>query len=135
MITLLEKIKQHRFPFEIDSRLPQYHLTYVDFSKILITEKQLKRFDPSHVMDIYNNFHPALLRPSSIVDINGQLFCWDGLHSAVVALLKGFDECPSVVFQTDSWDFLKIPTEEKFDEDQLISLYASLPDEFKTKLG
>lgn len=134
MITFIEKIKQYNFPFEPDNRLQHWHLTYVEFSDILITEKQLKRFDASHVMDIYNNFHPALLRPSSMVAIDGKIYCWDGMHSAVVGLLKGFQKCPCIVYETDSWDFLETPTEEKLDEDQLLSLYASLPEEFKTKL-
>ena len=134
MLKFVDNLKLHNLPYEVDPRLPQWHLAEVEFTDLWITEKQAKRFDVNHVIDIYNNFHPALMRPASTVFIDGKVVCWDGHHSAVVALLKGFDKCPCIVYETDNWDFLSTQTVEKFDHLQLIALYQTLPEDIKSQI-
>ena len=134
MIKFLENLKQYDLPFTEAERLSKWHLAPVDFNDIFVTQEQLDRFDVNHVLDIYHSFHPALVRPPSMVYINEQLVCWDGHHTAVVCLLKGFAQCPAVIYEADNWDFKTTPTVEKFDEKQLTGLYESLPFEVKQKL-
>jgi hypothetical protein len=128
MIKFLENLKKFEFEYEPDPRLAKWHLGFVNFADLYITEQQAKTFSADHVRDILENFHPALLRPTCVVHIDGKLVCWDGQHSAVVALLKGMEQCPCVIFESDDWEFKKVPTIEKFDPQQILDLYHSMSD-------
>lgn len=126
MLKFLDNLKNFDFPYDPDPRLAKWHMGFVDFNDLHLTEQQVKTFSPSHVLDIINNFHPALLRPTCVIYIDGKLVCWDGQHSAAVALLKGMDQCPCVIFETEDWEFKQVPTIEKFDRQQILDLYQTL---------
>ena len=134
MILFTENLKRHDFPYEPDARLSRWHLAEVEFGEIWVTDQQVERFDPDHVIDIYKNFHPALMRPPSLVFIDGRLVCWDGHHTAAVCLLKGFEKCPCVVYEAEDWGFRSIPTSEKLDHSQLIGIIQSLPEDILSQI-
>lgn len=127
MLKFLDNLKQFDFEYDPDPRLAKWHMAFVDFNDIYLTEQQVKTFSAAHVKEIIDNFHPALLRPTCVVVIDGKIICWDGQHSAAVALLKGLDQCPCLIFETDDWEFKNVPTIEKLDPQQIIDLYNQMP--------
>lgn len=94
----------------------------IPFEKLYVTQSQWDTFNINHVMDILDNFHPAVLRASSVALINGKYYLWEGQHSATAAYLKGMDKIHCGVYTCEDMSFKDIPSVEKFDQGQIADL-------------
>lgn len=77
-------------------------------------------------MDIMSEFHPALVRASSVVLIDNQYYMWDGQHSATACWLRGMDQVPCMVYKCDDMAFKQMASVEKFDMKQMVSVIEQL---------
>ena len=102
LYSYLQNQKQYDFPLLEDNRLSRLDFEFVPFHLLKITKKQKESFSIQHLMDILQNFHPALLRPSGVVKYNNEYILWDGHHSATLALCVGMDAVPCVVYECNS---------------------------------
>lgn len=122
----LENQKQFELPAPDDKRIEKLTVEFVPFHLLKITQKQKNSFNPSHVVDIVENFHPALLRPSGVAKYNGDYILWDGHHSATVSLCMGLQGAYCMVYHCDSIeeinDILTYDTIESFDTNQLLDM-------------
>lgn len=100
------------------------NLTWMDipFEDLYVTQSQWDTFDIDHVIDILRNFHPAVLRASSVAYIDGKYILWEGQHSATASYLKGMDKIHCGVYTCDTMDFKDVPSVEKFGQSQLADL-------------
>jgi len=114
-----------------DSRLENLSLAYVPVEMLLVTQSQLESFDKQHLLDIAENFHPALMRASSVALINGSYILWEGQHTAGAAWICGMDTIPCMVYKCDDLAFKNIASIEKFDNNQ----FAHLIDMFMEDTG
>lgn len=110
------------FSREYDERIENLSLEYIPVEELYITQSQQNTFSVSHVLDIANEYHPAIVRTSSIARINGKNILWEGHHSAIVNWIKGFNSVPCIVYECDNMDFKQVPSIEKFDASQLAML-------------
>ena len=122
----LENQKNFELPAPDDERMKRLSVEFVPFDKLKITQKQKDSFKPHHVVDIVENFHPALLRPSGVAKFNGDYILWDGHHSATVSLCMGMQGVICMVYHCDSIDeindILTYDTIESFDTNQLLDM-------------
>lgn len=101
-------------------------LEWVAFEDLWVTPDQVATFDIGHLNEILENYHPALLRSSSVVIIDGHRVLWDGQHTATANWIMGMDKVPCLVTVTDTLDFKNIPSIEKFDSIQIAKLMMDL---------
>ena len=122
----IENIKRFDLPAPDDERMKKLTVELVPFHLLKITQKQKDSFKPDHAVDIIENFHPALLRPSGVAKYNGDYILWDGHHSATVSLCYGLPGAYCMVYQCDSIDeindILTYDTIESFDTNQLLDM-------------
>jgi hypothetical protein len=122
----LENQKQYNLPAPDDDRMNKLKVEFVPFHQLKITQKQKDSFSPEHVIDIVENFHPALLRPSGVAKYNGDYILWDGHHSATVSLCMGMQGAICMVYECDTIDeindILTYDTIESFDKNQLLDM-------------
>lgn len=122
----LENQQQYELPAPDDERMKKLTVELVPFHLLKITQKQKDSFKPHHAVDIIENFHPALLRPSGVAKYNGEYILWDGHHSATVSLCYGLPGVYCMVYHCDSIDeindILKYDTIESFDTNQLLDM-------------
>ena len=122
----LENQKQYNLPAPDDERMDKLKVEFVPFHQLKITQKQKDSFSPDHVIDIVENFHPALLRPSGVAKYKDEYVLWDGHHSATVSLCMGMQGVICMVYECDTIDeindILTYDTIEKFDTNQLLDL-------------
>lgn len=126
LFSYLENQKRYEFPMVEDERLPKLSFELVPFHFLKITKKQRDSFSSQHTMDILDNFHPALLRPSGVVKYKDDYILWDGHHSATIALCIGMDAVPCVVYECDSIQeinqVLEKTTVENIDLEQILDM-------------
>ena len=122
----VENQKQYNLPAPDDDRMNKLKVEFVPFHQLKITQKQKDSFSPEHVIDIVENFHPALLRPSGVAKYNGDYILWDGHHSATVSLCMGMQGAICMVYECDTIDeindILTYDTIESFDKNQLLDM-------------
>ena len=122
----LENQQQYELPAPDDERMKKLTVELVPFHLLKITQKQKDSFKPHHAVDIIENFHPALLRPSGVAKYNGEYILWDGHHSATVSLCYGLPGVYCMVYHCDSIDeindILTYDTIESFDTNQLLDM-------------
>ena len=122
----LENQKQYELPAPDDERMKKLTVELVPFHLLKITQKQKDSFKPHHAVDIIENFHPALLRPSGVAKYKGDYILWDGHHSATVSLCYGLPGVYCMVYHCDTIDeindILKYDTIESFDTNQLLDM-------------
>lgn len=104
---------------DIDPRVQNISLEFIPFEDLYVTRSQVEKFEADHVLDIMEEYHPAIMRPSSIARIDGVNILWEGQHSATVNYLKGFNKVPCVVYTCDDLSFKNTPSVEKFDAHQM----------------
>lgn len=121
-----EIIEQYNFTRERDSRIQNLSLEWVPFDKLFVTRSQVDSFDPDHVREILSEYHPAIVRSSSVALIGDVYVLWEGQHSATVNWLKGMDKIPCMVYKTNDLSFKNVPSIEKFDSGQLADLMVDL---------
>lgn len=138
----LENQQQYELPAPDDERMKKLTVELVPFHLLKITQKQKDSFKPHHAVDIIENFHPALLRPSGVAKYNGEYILWDGHHSATVSLCYGLPGVYCMVYHCDSIDeindILKYDTIESFDTNQLLDMIEcsdDLREEILTRFG
>ena len=122
----LENQKNYTLPAPDDERMEKLTVELVPFHLLKITQKQKDSFKPHHAIDIIENFHPALLRPSGVAKYDGNYVLWDGHHSATVSLCMGLQGAYCMVYHCDTIeeinDILKYDTIESFDTNQLLDM-------------
>ena len=122
----LENQKNYTLPAPDDGRMKKLTVELVPFHLLKITQKQKDSFKPHHAIDIIENFHPALLRPSGVAKYDGNYVLWDGHHSATVSLCMGLQGAYCMVYHCDNIeeinDILKYDTIESFDTNQLLDM-------------
>jgi hypothetical protein len=111
---------------KINLAIEQLSLEWIPFDNLWVTPHQVKTFDIAHVNEILENYHPALLRSSSVARIGDKNILWDGQHSATANWISGMDSVPCLVYKCDNMDFKSVPSIEKFDTAQLAELMLSL---------
>lgn len=124
--TAIEKFNLVRTP---DQRIKNLSLKYIPFEDLYVDQSQIDSFSVDHLEDILQNFHPALLRASSVVFINEKYYLWDGQHSATAGWLKGMDLIPCIVYETDNLEFKRISSVEKFEGRQIIEMFEQIVEE------
>lgn len=112
-----------------DERLKKLSIKYIPFDELYVDQSQIDSFNEFHLEEILENFHPALLRASSVVLIDGKYYLWDGQHSATACWLNGMDEIPCIVYETDNLDFKRISSVEKFDGRQIVEMFEQVIEE------
>lgn len=122
----IDIIKKFNFKREPDNRLNDLSLQYIPFDKLYVDQSQIDSFSVDHLKEILSEFHPALLRASSVVLIDGKYYLWDGQHSATAAWIKGLELIPCMVFKSQSLEFKRISSVEKFDGRQLIEMFEQI---------
>ena len=121
-----KSIQQYDFQRSSDSRIENLSLQWIDFSELMVTQNQIDTFDPDHVRDILSEYHPALVRASSVAFVKNHYILWEGQHTATANWLSGMDKVPCIVYETDNLEFKQIPSVEKFDTSQLAMLIDML---------
>lgn len=128
----LENQKKYDFPMIEDDRLSRLYFDFISFTDLKITQKQLDGFKPDHLVEILKNFHPALLRPSSVIKFNNEYIVWDGHHSATIALCLGMNSAPCMIYECNSIDeineILDSDTVENIDLDQILTMIDHIPE-------
>ena len=142
LFSYLENQKNYNLPAFDDQRLNKLSFELVPFHLLKITQKQKDSFSPDHAIEILENFHPALLRPSGVVKYNEEYILWDGHHSATIALCVGMDAVPCVVYNCETIDeinhILEKSTIENIDLEQIIDMIdftAELKNEIMDRYG
>jgi len=105
-----------------DERWLKFSWQDIPFNKLWVTESQWETFDINHVMEICENFHPAIMRACSVADINGKFYLWEGQHTATAAYIFGLDRIHCGVYRCEDMKFKDIPSIEKFTDSQISSL-------------
>lgn len=128
----LHNQKKFDFPMVDDDRTTRLSFDFIPFTNLKITQKQLDSFKPSHLVEILKNFHPALLRPSSVIKYKNEFIIWDGHHSATIALCIGLDAAPCMVYECYSIDeineILDSETVENVDIEQILNMIEHIPE-------
>lgn len=117
-----DSLEQFNFSREFDSRIHNLSLEWIPFDKLYVTQSQVDTFDPGHVREILAEYHPAIVRPSSVALVGERYILWEGQHSATVNWLKGMDAVPCIVYKSDDMSFKQVPSIEKFDRGQLADM-------------
>ena len=112
-----------------NSSIENLSLEWIPFDDLWVTPHQVKTFDIDHVNEILENYHPALLRTSSVARIGDKNILWDGQHSATANWISGMDSVPCLVYVCDNMDFKNIPSIEKFDTEQISGLMLAVIEE------
>ena len=117
--SFLDNLSRYDIEEEYNELNLQYSLEYVDWDKLVITDKQRESFDPNHALEIMAGYHPGVHRPVCVAQYNDEYIVWDGHHSAVAAYKTGMKQAPCVVFKcerlSDFQDLLDADTFIKFD--------------------
>ena len=128
--SFLDNLSRYDIEEEYNELNLQYSLEYVDWDKLVITDKQRESFDPNHALEIMSGYHPGVHRPICVARYNDEYIVWDGHHSAVAAYKTGMKQAPCVVFKcerlSDFQDLLDADTFIKFDNSQLEIMFAEL---------
>ena len=128
--SFLDNLSRYDIEEEYNELNLQYSLEYVDWDKLVITDKQRESFDPNHALEIMAGYHPGVHRPVCVAHYNDEYIVWDGHHSAVAAYKTGMKQAPCVVFRcerlSDFQDLLDADTFIKFDNSQLEIMFAEL---------
>lgn len=101
----------------------------IPYEDLHVTQNQWDTFNIEHVFDILQDFHPALLRASSVAYINGKYYLWEGQHSATAAYLKGIDKIHCGVYTCEDMSFKDIPSVEQFGQGQIADLIKMFMEE------
>lgn len=117
-----ESLKKYNLARSFDNRINNLSLEWIPFEDLLVTQNQLDTFDPNHVADICKEYHPAIVRASSVAHIGDKYILWEGQHSATVNWLAGLNNIPCIVYKCDNLDFKQVPSIEKFDSGQMADL-------------
>lgn len=128
--SFLDNLSRYDIEEEYNELNLQYSLEYVDWDKLVITDKQRESFDPNHALEIISGYHPGAHHPVCVAHYNNEYIVWDGHHSAVAAYKTGMKQAPCVVFKcerlSDFQDLLDADTFIKFDNSQLEIMFAEL---------
>jgi ParB-like chromosome segregation protein Spo0J len=110
----------------VDPRLSNLTLQYIPFDELCVDQYQMDTFSLEHLADIMSEFHPALVRASSVVLIDNQYYMWDGQHSATACWLNGMDQVPCMLYKCDDMAFKQVASVEKFDMKQMVAVIEQL---------
>ena len=125
-LSTFDQFQMDRNPSDLNDNLS---MAWIPFKSLVVTEHQMETFDLNHVIQICENWHPAIARSCSVANVGGNLILWEGQHTALAYFIKGFDDIPCMVYTTDNLDFKNIPSVEKFDRYQLSSLIEHFMEE------
>jgi len=106
----------------VDTKFKNLKWMDIPFEDLYVTQSQWDTFDIEHVKDILVDFHPAVLRASSVALIDGKYYLWEGQHSATAAYLKGLDKIHCGVYECETMYFKDTPSVEKFGQSQIADL-------------
>lgn len=112
-----------------DIRFDKLQWLDIPYDELYVTQNQWDTFNVQHVSDILENFHPALLRASSVAKINGKYYLWEGQHSATAAYISGMDKIHCGVYTCDNMYFKDIPSVEQFAPGQIADLIKMFMDD------
>ena len=131
MSTKLQKDRPELSAFERtwDERWLKFQWLDIPFDKLLVTESQWETFDINHVIDILNNFLPAIMRACSVADIDGKFYLWEGQHTATAAYIMGLDRIHCGVFKCEDMRFKDVACVEKFTNNQIADLISMFMEE------
>ena len=128
--SFLDNLSRYDIEEEYNELNLQYSLEYIDWDKLVITDKQRESFEPEHALEIMASYHPGVHRPVCVAHYNDEYIVWDGHHSAVAAYKTGMSKAPCVVFKcerlSEFQDLLDVDTFIKFDNSQLEILFEEL---------
>lgn len=116
-----------------DERWLKFNWQDIPFDKLLVTESQWETFDINHVIEILNNFHPAIMRACSVAEIDGKFYLWEGQHTATAAYILGLDRIHCGVYKCEDMQFKNISCVEKFTSSQMADLIKRFMDDTGAK--
>lgn len=125
-LSTFDQLGLEKQPNELNDKLS---MAWIPFESLVVTGHQMETFDIHHVMEICENWHPALARACSVAHVGEHFILWEGQHSALAYYITGFDKVPCMIYESDNLDFKNLPSIEKFDRYQLANLIKQFMEE------